>query len=230
MRNRISAALISGLLLSVLAGTAQADGLSDLKAALAKLQGSAPLKATVEARTWNRQGDGKDLEETSGLAIVNLEESARGLQVLYSKDTLNKLDAEERAKEKDNKAKTPTLNALSEVNSSALRPMIFAGAALSRMMEKAIFKSEKADTYKGQAARVLSFEFSMDKLSERERKFMKKYEGLLDIWIAADGTPLGCKATQNIHGRAYVVISFDIRNFNWAFTLLMQVHNTRQSS
>ncbi|MBR7747733.1 hypothetical protein [Undibacterium baiyunense] len=191
---------------------ANADGLSDLKAALVRLQGQTPVKALVEAKTWNRQGEGKDQEETQGLASVSIEESSRGLQVLYSKDMLLKLESEERQREKDKKAKTPTLSALSEVNSSALRPMISAASSLSRSLEKANFKSEKADSFNGKPARLLNFEMSIDKLNERERKYMKKFDGQIDVWIAADGTPLASRLTQTVSGRAYVVISFEMKN------------------
>lgn len=212
MQTNLRAVLVSSLFLSLLSANAYADGLSDLKSALARLQGQTPLKAIVEAKTWNRQGDSKDVEETVGLAAVSLEEGARGLQVLYSKDMLTKLESEERLKEKDSKAKTPTLSALSEVNSSALRPMLFAASSLSRIMEKANYKGERNDSYNGKPARVVSFELSMDKLPERDRKYMKKYEGSLDVWIASDGTPLLSRSSQNIHGRAFLVVSFDIKN------------------
>ena len=116
----------AALMVSVIAlGTpAHADGVSDLKSALARLQGQTPLRAQVDAKTWNRQGDGKETDETQGTASVTVEEGARGLSVLYSKEMLAKLEAEERNKERDSKAKTPTLSALTEVNSSALRPML----------------------------------------------------------------------------------------------------------
>lgn len=190
----------------------RADGLSDLKAALVRLQGQTPVKALVEAKTWNRQGEGKDQEETQGLASVSIEESSRGLQVLYSKEMLLKLESEERQREKDKKAKTPTLSALSEVNSSALRPLISAASSLSRSLEKANFKSEKVDSFNGKPARLLNFEMSIDKLNERERKYMKKFDGQIDVWIAADGTPLASRLTQAASGRAYVVISFEMKN------------------
>lgn len=203
----------SVLAMSVLcASAAQADGLSDLKGALARLQGQTPLKAVVDAKTWNRQGEGKELEETQGSASVLVEESARGFQVLYSNEMLSKLDAEERSKEKDQKAKTPTLAALGEVNSSALRPMISAARHLSRNLEKAMFKGEKMDSFNGKPARVLSFEMSIDKLTEKERKYMKKFESNFDVWIAADGTPLASRAAQKVEGRAFVVISFEAKN------------------
>ncbi len=191
---------------------AHADGLSDLKSALARLQGQTPLKAVVDAKTWNRQGEGKELEETQGSASVLVEESQRGLQVLYSKEMLSKLEAEERSKEKDQKAKTPTLAALGEVNSSALRPMISAAGHLSRNLEKAIFKGEKVDSYNGKPARLLSFEVSIDKLTEKERKYMKKFESNFEVWIAADGTPLASRAAQKVQGRAFIVISFEAKN------------------
>ncbi len=209
------------LALTVVSSAAHADGLSDLKAALARLQGQTPLKAVVEAKTWNRQGEGKELEETHGIASVLVEETGRGLHVLYSKEMLAKLEAEERLKEKDNKAKTPTLSALSEVNSSALRPMISAAGGLTRSMEKATYKSEKLDSFNGKPARLLSFELSIDKLSEKDRKYMKKFDGNLDIWIAADGTPLASRQTQAISGRAFIVISFEMKNEEeWIYSTL----------
>ncbi len=200
-------------LLSLLAmGHAHADGLGDLKTALGRLSGHGPLKAQVEAKTWSRMGDGKELDETQGSATVFLEETNKGLNVLYSKDMLGKLEAEERTKEKDAKAKTPTLSALSEVNSSALRPMISAAGGLSRSLEKFVFKAEKIDNYNGKPARMLSFEPSIDKMSEKDRKYLKKLDGSFDVWIAEDGTPLASRSSQTISGRAFVVVSFEMKN------------------
>ena len=196
----------------VLGSQAHADGVSDLKSALARLQGQTPLRAQVDAKTWNRQGDGKETDETQGTASVTVEEGARGLSVLYSKEMLAKLEAEERNKERDSKAKTPTLSALSEVNSSALRPMLSAASSLSRSLDKAVFKAEKPDTYNGKPARHLSFDLTLDKLSEKDRKYVKKFEGALDVWIAEDGTPVASRSSQAVSGRAYVVVSFEFKN------------------
>ncbi|MBR7799674.1 hypothetical protein KDM90_06655 [Undibacterium sp. FT137W] len=199
----------------------RADGLNELKSALTRLQGQTPLKAQIEAKTWNRQGEGKELEETHGSASVSVEENPRGLHVSYSKEMLAKLDSEEKLKEKDSKAKTPTLAALSEVNSSALRPMLSAAGGLSRILEKANFKSEREDLFAGKPARVLNFEMSIDKLTEKERKYMKKFDGQIDVWIAADGTPLASRTKQIVSGRAFVVISFEMKNEEeWIYTTI----------
>lgn len=219
---RTSISVASVVLMSMLCAPASyADGLSDLKTALAKYQGQTPVRALVEAKTWNRQGEGKDLEETNGLAGVIADESSRGLQVTYSKDMLNRLETEARLKEKNAQAKTPTTAALSEVNSSALIPLLSASGGLLRAIEKANFKSEKADTYNGKPARLLSFELSIDKLTEKERKYMKKFDGSLDVWIAEDGTPLASRKKQAVSGRAYVVISFEFKNDeDWVYGLV----------
>ena len=204
----------TALLVSILflGPQAHADGVSDLRSALARLQGQSPLRAQVDAKTWNRQGDGKETDETQGAASVTIEEGSRGLSVLYSKDMLAKLEAEERNKERDAKAKTPTLSALNEVNSSALRPMLSAASSLSRSLDKAVFKAEKPDSYNGKPARHLSFDLTLDKLNEKDRKYVKKFEGALDIWIAEDGTPVASRSSQTVSGRAYVVVSFEFKN------------------
>lgn len=208
-------------LISMGCASAHADGLTDLKAALTRLQGQTPLKAVVEAKTWSRDGEGKDMEETTGHASVSVEEGTRGLQVFYSKDMLARLETEERAKEREPKAKTPTLSALNEVNSSALRPMISAAGSLARTLDKAVFKGERTDTYNGKPARVVSFAMSMDKMSEKERKYVKEFEGNLDVWIAEDGLPYASRSTLNVSGRAFVVVSFNFKkDEDWVYGLV----------
>ncbi|MES2069404.1 MAG: hypothetical protein V4488_03585 [Pseudomonadota bacterium] len=196
----------------VAAGLAHADGLADLKAALARQQGQTPIKASLEFKTWSRHGEGKELDENNGLGSITVEESARGMQVQYSREVLSRMEAEEQAKEKDAKAKTPTLSALRELNSAELRGMTRAAIALSLVLEKLNFKSERAEAWNGKPARVLSFDASLDKQNEKDKKYVKKFEGSMEIWIAADGTPLASRAHQNISGRALVVISFEAAN------------------
>lgn len=190
-----------------------ADGLSDLKAALGRLQGQTPIKAIVDAKTWSKNGEGKDAEERSGAASVQIEEGANGLRLQFSRDTLTKLDTEERAKEKDSKAKTPISSALSALSTSELREMTSAAANMQRDLDKANFKAERAETWNGKPARLLSFELDMDKnVKEKDRKYIKKFEGTAEVWIAADGTPLASRMQVTASGRAFVVISFESSN------------------
>lgn len=199
--------LVAGLLCPLLA---QADGLSVLKEALARYAATTPVKGLAEAKTWKRDGEGKEAEEKSGQASVAIDESAQGLRVHYARDTLTRLTAEEQARERDAKAKTPILSGLSALNTAELRQLANAAPALSRLLEKSVFKSEREEAWNGKPARLLHFDLGIGALSEKDRKYVKKYDGSLDVWIAQDGTPLASRTHQSLSGRAYVVISLDM--------------------
>ncbi|MDN3578046.1 hypothetical protein QWZ03_14860 [Chitinimonas viridis] len=200
-------ALLACLLLGSL--QAHADGLADLKAALSRLQGQMPLKAALEIKTSSRQGDGKEAEDRQGQASLTLEDSSRGLQLLYGKDILTRAENEQRANSKDKNSKTPTLYALRALDFTELRSMTSAATALAREIEDSTYKGETADTYNGKPARKLTFEKTIDKLAERDRKYVKDFEGRLTIWIATDGTPLASTMRLNLSGRAFIVVSFE---------------------
>ncbi len=191
------------------ASCAHADGLSDLKSALARLQAQTPLKATLEVKTTERHGDGADAQEKQGQASVALEDGARGLQVLYAKDTLSRMDAESRQLARDPKAKTPTVLAIGKLDSGEIVPMTSATASLLRGLEENVFKAEKADTWNGKPARLLTFSMPLEKLPEQQRKYIKQFDSTVSIWIGADGTPLASETHTSVKGRAFVVVSFE---------------------
>jgi len=198
--------------LALAGAAARADGLTDLKAALERLQEPVPLKASLDSSVWRRNGEGKDADETSGQAVVAIEDGPRGMQLSYSREMLAKLDAEAMNVARNPNAKTPTLNAAREFSPTDLRPMISAASSLSHMLEKTSFLAEKADVYQGKPARMLTFAQGIDALSDRDRKYVKEFDGRLHVWIAADGTPLASRITQNVYGRAFIVVTFEAKN------------------
>ena len=199
-------ALAAALLLPV---AARADGLADLRAALARLQAQTPLKASLEVRTMERRGEGADATDRQGQVSVALEDGARGLQVLYAKEVLARMDAEARQLVRDPKARTPTVWALDKLDSGDIVPMASAAQALARSVDEAVFKAEKADNYGGKPARLLTFSVPLTKLSEQQRKYVKDFDSTLSLWIGADGTPLASESHTRLKGRAFVVISFE---------------------
>lgn len=204
-------ALATCLTLAVLAAAplAHADGLADLKASLARLQGLTPLKATLDVRTIEKDGQGADATEKQGLASLGVEDGARGLQVSYARETLARVDAETRQLARDPKAKTPTAWALAKLETADLLPMVSAASLLARRLDESQFKSEKADTLAGKPARLLTFSIPVTRLPEQQRKYVKEFDSTLSIWIGADGTPLASSVTTNVKGRAFVVVSFE---------------------
>ena len=189
-----------------------ADGLSDLKNALARAQTATPIKAVVDVKTWNKSGEGKDLSESNGSAAIQIEENTRGLQLQFNHDLLSKITAEERAKEHDPKTKTPTITAIEELSSKEINHMTNAASYILHKLEKTTLKSERAEVWNGKPARVLSFDYSQDKISEKDRKYVKKFDGTFDIWISPEGIPLASRSRVNVSGSAMIVISFASSN------------------
>ncbi len=201
---------LTAALLALWGTGALADGLADLKAQLAKPQGSAAVVGTLDVKFWRRQGEGTDAEELTGNASVSVDDGPQGLRMFFGRNTLNRAQDEDRAKEKDSKARTPTSSALVKLNSGELRDMTAAAQTLLRALEKAQFKGERADSYDGKPARLLSFELGMDKIAEKDRKYVKSFEGKLEVWVDADGTPLASKTHMHARGSAFLVLNVEV--------------------
>jgi hypothetical protein len=207
---RLRAALAA--LLVAAAGGARADAQSDLRAALVRLAGTAPVKGTLDVATTKRHGEGKDAFERTGRAAIEVEDGPRGLQIRYAADVLARLDAESRASGKDPEAITPTVDAVKEVDATGIVPLLAAARALGRQIDVATFKSERVEAWRGQPARVLRFAIPMESLSKEQRKYVRHFDGTLDVWIAADGTPLASVQHVSLSGRALVVIGFEAKD------------------
>ena len=199
------------LMLALLAAAlpAHSGGLSDLKAALVRGAVLAPCKAQLDTKTVRKLGEGKEADEEQGSASVMVDDGTRGMNLVYGKEILARIDAEQRARVKDPNSKTPTLLALGELGPDDILTMVSSAHAMQRTLDKATFRSERAETYQGKPARVLSFDIPMSTLSTRDLKYTKKFEAVFDVWIAPDGTPLASRMRQTRSGRAFVVVSFD---------------------
>ncbi|MFL6658266.1 MAG: hypothetical protein ACJ8GW_09355 [Massilia sp.] len=218
------------------AGMARADGLADLKTALARASASAPLRAQLDSRAWRKVGEGKDAEEESGQVGLQVEQGARGLSVTYSRATLARTAEELRARSKNPNSKAPTLMVMGQFDVHELLAVTAAAGLLARTIERDTYKGERGDVWQGSPARVLTFEAPMSSLSERERKYAKQYQSTMELWIGADGTPLASHTGVRITGRAFVVVSFEARHeedcvyATVADHLLMVRRETRDSS
>lgn len=206
-------ASLSGALLGTMlpAGVARADGLADLKSALQRLHATTPVKGVLKAETSRKVGEGNEADEYAGSAAVQVEDGAQGLRLQYGRDLLARMDADQQAAAKNPNAKTPALYALRELGPDDLRPMVSAAEKLARNMERATFKAEKSVEWHGKPARQLTFTVPSKVLSDRERKYLKEFDGVFDVWIAQDGTPLASQLNWHGSGRAYVVVSFEMK-------------------
>lgn len=188
---------------------AHADALSDLRATLARLSGKTVLSASVQVQGETRNG--KDVTKLAG--GVQVDDGPGGLKLAYPADLMGRLLAQQKAAAATPADQNPPRDTaratLSELDPAALRPLIHAGASLASQLERAQCGSEKVATLADKPARLLACTLRRPAMSERERGYVKQYEGKLDIWLAADGTPLAAKRSETVSGRAYVVVSFE---------------------
>ncbi len=188
--------------------TAEADTLSDLRGLLAR-QSQGPVKALVEVKSLSRNGEGKELEEQSGEAAVQIEDGPQGLRVTYPRELLQKVETEEQARARDPKSKTVTLSGMGKLDTANLRELLNPAAKLARLLNRAKLKGEKAEAWQGKPATLLSFELEKEKLTGKAADFIKNYSGTLELWVGAQGVPLAAKVREAVSGRAFIVFSFE---------------------
>jgi hypothetical protein len=187
---------------------ARADGLADLKAALARLGPTAAVNGALAVEVQRRQGDADDITSEDGQLSVFVEESSTGLQLRYPPELMARAAAERAERDRNPAARTPALIALQALRVEEVSDMVTTADMLARLLDRATFRSERTQTRDGAAVRVLDFELALGNLSRNFRKYVRKHQGSLELAIAADGTPLTLRIREQVDARAFLIISF----------------------
>ena len=185
----------------------RADTLSDLKETLRRFDSSAPVSATVEFAFSDRSGDEKKPQIREGRATAISQIGSDGLHVIWSTEQLAAAAKEAEAASGEPETPAPTREAMSRLSAAEIQDYLSAGGGLARHLAIAKLLGEKAESWNGQNARVLSFELEPP-LSAEDRKMIKEINGTAHVWIAEDGTPLAAESALSLKGRAMLVISF----------------------
>lgn len=187
----------------------RADGISDLKGALARLGGHAPVKGTLEVKRTTRNGEGKDLVERVGQASAWVEDGPQGLRVAWDRSLLGRAQQEARALRKDPEARTPATLGLGALSARVVVDQVHAAEGLASQLEHAKVVSEVAEPWRGRPARKLTLELTMAAVNGRDRKYVKEFTGTTQVWIEEDGTPLATLTRTRLKGRAFLVVTFN---------------------
>lgn len=193
------------LLLSV-AGTSHADGLTDLRATLATLNGSAPIKARLSVQKSSKNGDSDAPKAMSAQAAVTAIAGPSGMQISYDAATLAKVEAEANQRSSDAEATTPLADLLRDITPTQVNAMLSFAGPLLRRLEQATLKTDATDTLEGNPARLLTFDVPLN-VSKKDRESMKEYTGTMKVWLDAEGMPLAIDQQQVFSGRR-MLISF----------------------
>ena len=196
------------LALALLAASlsAHANGLPELKQALQRLQGEAPIKGQVQVKSENHSNEGKDDAEVEiGQVSLPFDDGPQGLRLQFPQALMEKAVAEDQSRDSNPKASAPTATGLAELGYRQVREMTRAAETLARQIQRSSFKGERMDNWQGKPAKVLSF----DVPQRRPNKYVKSFSQVLDVWVASDGTPLASRIKQTVSGRAMMVVSFE---------------------
>lgn len=166
-----------------------ADGLTDLRATLQKLQSDQVLRARVEIKTRRSGGESDKQKQSQAISTVVVESGPQGLTLSWSPDQIKqsrKAAWAERANPDAPKSDLATLKALAAGDALNL---LDAADPLRRGLEKAVLQEDKRDNYQGKPARLLILKVDLG-LDEEERKALKSSEAILKLWLDGEGVPL----------------------------------------
>jgi hypothetical protein len=184
-----------------------ASGLDDLRAALQKLPGSDPVKATLEHSFWRQTMDDKKPTVNQGKISAQVEDGPQGLKVTWAKPTLQQAAREMAAQEREPERGTPTRMALKNVDPLETVEALSHAEALLRDLAQAQVTEEKAEAWQGRPARLLVLKLT-PRIPEPQKKYIKELKVEGRVWIGSDGLPLAFTASVAYKG-SRMFISFE---------------------
>ncbi len=169
---------------------------------------SGEIEARVQLNTRLEDGDSDDPRLREGQVLLTLSDGPAGLALGYSAELLALVNRERNHALQQPDEASPTLTAFNEIDTSVLRDMADAASALKRQVENAIFLgAADGDCMHGPCS-ILQYGFGEERLSSTSKRFVKEFEGHLDITVDAQGRPLRARITQRVRGRAFVFLRF----------------------
>lgn len=193
-----------------------ANGLTDLQSSLMKLTGNTPISAVVESAYTEKRGKKKKQKTRKGLIQVNLTEDNQGLKLIYSNETIKKLELEAEQKEQDEDANTPTLNAVNGVGVAEMSSMLSAAPNLLRTLKKATFINEEIVTHNEVDVRQLNFSLPLEAIIDNKEvhEYVDEFQSEFSVLINKSGVPIESSITFTGSGSAYIFFSMDLTQTN----------------
>jgi hypothetical protein len=211
-----------------------ADGLSDIRATLQKLQSDQPLRARVEIKIRHSGGESSSKQKQSDtVSSVIVESGGEGLKLSWSPDQIKASRKAAWAETANPDAPKSDIAELKALEAGHALNLLDAADALRRSLERASLLEDKSDKYKGKPARLLVVKIDLA-LDEEARKALKSSETIEKLWLDGDGIPLAMD--RNIDAKfSKFLIGFKIhehetREFQRAAGRLVTVSSTKENS
>jgi hypothetical protein len=210
-----------------------ADGLTDVRATLQKLQSDQPLRARVEIKTRHSGGESNKQKQSEGVSSLIVESGAEGLKLSWSPDQIRQSRKAAWAETANPDAQKSDIATLKALEAGQALNLLDAADPLRRGLEKATLLEDKSDTHKGKPARLLVIRIDLG-LDEEGRKALKSSEAIEKLWLDSDGIPVAMD--RNIEARfskfliGFKVHEHETREYQRAAGRLVTTSATRDSS
>ncbi|HKS22047.1 MAG TPA: hypothetical protein VJZ76_04565 [Thermoanaerobaculia bacterium] len=196
------------------AASARADGLGDLRAALARFPAQSTIRAAVTLEKHQEDDEHKTPEH--GKVTVDVESGAEGLRVTYANELVARAQAEARAAEADAEKTTPVATALRSIDAPQLVAALDGAGDLARTLMNATLQKDQRIAVAGRPARQLTFALKPN-LSKADAKHVKSAEMTLVVTADAENVP----TSAELHGAVkakFFLISFEQKfHRTWAY-------------
>ncbi len=178
----------------------RSDALSDLKSALVRFPGRAPIQVQLQYKT-NREQSRRGASTSSGTDVtVDLMEDSQSLKLIWDAKDARRVNEEARVHDHDSKIATPLRDAMKDLDPGRLSHLVNQAEILSGLLEDSKFISESPETFEGKPARLLTFRFTQ-RLSSSLRSRLIRSDATLKIWVNSEGIPTASESVTHYAGR-----------------------------
>jgi len=187
------------------AATARADGLSDLRAALARFPAQSTIRAAVTLEKHQENDEHKMPEH--GKVTVDVESGAEGLRVTYANELVTRAQTEVRAAEADPEKTTPVATALRSIDAPQLVGVLDGAGTLARRLTNATLQKDQRIAVGGRPGRQLTFAVQ-PKFSKADAKHIKSAEMTLVVTTDAESVPISAELRGSVKAK-FLLIGFE---------------------
>jgi len=206
------------ILLLLAALPVRADALEELRAQLGRLQGTEPLRASVDYSFWRQVVDDKKPLVSQGRATAQVEDGPGGLRIAWSRPLLQQAQSESRAQAQNPDKVAPTREALGGFGPMGMTDYLNYAEPLLRDLERGQIQvlQERAEAWNGHSARLLILKVT-PKLPEAQRKFIKDIKVDAKLWVGPDGLPLAYATAVKYKGSRFFISFEGSSTDEWRF-------------
>lgn len=198
----------AALLALVFTHTAFANGLEDLRTALAPLQGQGALRGAYEARETRQLLDAKPAKGPETVSVLaQVEEDAGGLEIRWDRALLKRA-AEEASMAKGARRKEALNQLIGSTTAPRVAQALNYAPQLLQYLGTGTLRGERMDAYNGKPARLIEV-VVVPQEAENEKVSIKENTHVARIWLGADNLPLAANISHSVKASFMVFMSYE---------------------